>query len=437
MTRTRAATRAAMANRRRDDDDDATDATRRDDDDAADAAALRAARTRRDGARASTTYVRRALAAKARGEAFADAAAFEATLRRGLEVAIREAAEDGVEDVGRDARTRAVGGQLALHLCQRGASEDASDLLEFLGYARRLSEDVLRYAEDGAALRRERPPEGVARVYDDALDARALRFLSDAFAREGESRFWIEHDYYAPETGFFSYAHDLPTRRENKMDAVVDMVRDVASRAFPGVRRARYAEWWAHSRPHAHGHQLHFDSHDEGLGEVKHPICSAVVFVDGCCGGPTLVTNQKDTSAELATRAWLVYPKTGRVAVFNGDYLHGVVPGRVAVDGFDPESASRRRITLMISFWEDMDVHHSWTPAGSARPFPPRDAPGVSWRSRFDFAADDDFTADAAVGVEVLPVVVERPWDRVRRDDGDDDDDASALPAYDDCFQGF
>jgi methyl-CpG-binding domain protein 4 len=132
-----------------------------------------------------------------------------------------------------------------------------------------------------------------------------------------------------------------------------------------------------------------------------------------------------------------VYPKTGRVAVFNGDYLHGVVPGRIADDGFDPEFASRRRITLMISFWEDMDVHHSWTPAGSARPFPPRDAPGVSWRSRFDFAADDDFAAEAAVGVEVLPVVVERPWDRVRRDDGDDDDDASALPAYDDCFQGF
>jgi methyl-CpG-binding domain protein 4 len=221
------------------------------------------------------------------------------------------------------------------------------------------------------------------------------------------------------------------------MDAVVDMVKDVASRAFPGVKRARYAEWWAHSRPHTDGHQLHFDSHDEGLGEVRHPICSAVVFVDGCCGGPTLVTNQKDTSAELASRAWLVYPKTGRVAVFNGDYLHGVVPGRVADDGFDPEFASRRRITLMISFWEDMDVHHSWTPAGSARPFPPRDAPGVSWRSRFDFAAADDFAAEAAVGVEVLPVVVERPWDRVRRDDGDDDDDASALPAYDDCFQGF
>jgi len=45
------------------------------------------------------------------------------------------------------------------------------------------------------------------------------------------------------------------------------------------------------------------------------------------------------------------------------------------------------------------------------------------WRSRFDFAAADDFAAEAAVGVEVLPVVVERPWDRVRRDDGDDDRD--------------
>ena len=41
------------------------------------------------------------------------------------------------------------------------------------------------------------------------------------------------------------------------------------------------------------------------------------------------MTNQRDEkSPKLASCGWLLYPKTGRVGVFHGDYLHGVVPGR-------------------------------------------------------------------------------------------------------------
>lgn len=39
-------------------------------------------------------------------------------------------------------------------------------------------------------------------------------------------------------------------------------------RHFPAVAEARFAEWWAHCRPHGSGHQMHFDSDNEGLGEV-------------------------------------------------------------------------------------------------------------------------------------------------------------------------
>ena len=82
------------------------------------------------------------------------------------------------------------------------------------------------------------------------------------------------------------------------MDAVVRRVWRVACAAFPKAKEATTAEWWAHCRPHGSGHQLHFDSDDEGKGGViRHPICSAIVFVTGGCGGPTLVTDQTGASS--------------------------------------------------------------------------------------------------------------------------------------------
>lgn len=46
---------------------------------------------------------------------------------------------------------------------------------------------------------------------------------------------------------------------------------------FPDVAKASHAEWWAHCRPHSNGHQLHYDSEDEGRGVVRHPVASAVL----------------------------------------------------------------------------------------------------------------------------------------------------------------
>ena len=67
----------------------------------------------------------------------------------------------------------------------------------------------------------------------------------------------------------------------------------------PRIEDATAAEWWAHCRPHGSGHQMHFDSDDEGMGGViRHPICSAIVFVTGGVGGPTLVTDQTSASYE-------------------------------------------------------------------------------------------------------------------------------------------
>jgi hypothetical protein len=62
--------------------------------------------------------------------------------------------------------------------------------------------------------------------------------------------------------------------------------------------------------------QMHFDSDDEGSrasrggdDKIRHPICSVVIFVNGCSGGPTLVTDQTPSSRRLARRGWLARPK--------------------------------------------------------------------------------------------------------------------------------
>jgi hypothetical protein len=116
----------------------------------------------------------------------------------------------------------------------------------------------------------------------------------------------------------------------------------------------------------AAGHQLHFDSDDEGQGGVRHPIITAIVYLSDntspaqthpachagdvtapdhadsnrchthdaqrqgscsctqqdCVGGPTLMTDQV-LGGPLATQGWLAYPATNRVVFFDGRYLHG------------------------------------------------------------------------------------------------------------------
>jgi hypothetical protein len=108
------------------------------------------------------------------------------------------------------------------------------------------------------------------------------------------------------------------------------------------------------------GHQLHYDSDDEGQGGVRNPIFTSVLYlapntaspssnssssrhthaptadssnqaaqqqqqqqdVPSFVGGPTLVTDQL-LGGPLATKGWLAYPATNRFVMFDGKYLHG------------------------------------------------------------------------------------------------------------------
>ncbi len=188
------------------------------------------------------------------------------------------------------------------------------------------------------------------RVVDGALPDAQLEHMQMSFGPK--SPFWREHRY-GPRTPYFSYLHELNKIKmadssSHALEAVIARLYKLAVDAMPEVKEARYAEWWAHCRPHSAHHQLHFDSADEGRGKVEHPVASSVLYLTDGMGGPTLVTDQV-LGGKLATEGWLSYPKVNRYTIFDGKVLHGVIPGV----GATPR-AGERRVTFMVAFWRDI-----------------------------------------------------------------------------------
>lgn len=169
---------------------------------------------------------------------------------------------------------------LGLLLCQQDRNAEAVRVLRTLGCEYRLARGVLRYPLSGAcssprsrcehvSSRTEdaQDPVGSVAAYDGAVPCELMCELRSAFAPD--SPFWAEHGYFTGHTGYFSYAHRIgpgaqPKTHEGLMERITALVQEVAARDFPEVREARFAEWWAHCRAHSAGHQMHFDSDDEG-----------------------------------------------------------------------------------------------------------------------------------------------------------------------------
>lgn len=236
----------------------------------------------------------------------------------------------------------------------------------------------------------------------------------------------------------------------------------------------RWAEWWAHCRPHSSGHQLHFDSDDEGCGGVRNPICSTVLYLSQDCGGPTLVTTQT-RQGPMADRGWLVHSKANRLVVFDGSVLHGVIPGNwhgrpLSAAG---DEAVNKRVTWMVAFWETTQPHAAvkWTvkvtnssshllpsPFVSQVPAPRSKMPflpgTMHWQSLVPENAAWEKTAAKEknpLSKPGMPVFVDTVWEKVRQGGGEekqqggkkkktssnDEGSVSATVHYDACFQGF
>ncbi|KAK3238681.1 hypothetical protein CYMTET_51323 [Cymbomonas tetramitiformis] len=338
---------------------------------------------------------------------------------------------------------RAARSQLALTLYQDTELFWKGDAVATaLGCKYKLARAVMSYdfpEHEAACVDGNDDHRDMVRVLDKALSAQMLARLARAFAPR--SAFWSEHQYDAVGTGgrplgYFSYVHALaPTTSDTYMDTVIDEVYKLACDKFEDMRHARYAEWWAHCRPHSSGHQMHFDSDDEGNCGVRNPICSTVIYLTRAgLGGPTLVTDQTLASTRLAEKGWLCHPRYNRVCMFDGKLLHGVVPGRGPVE--DP---SERRVSLMIAFWRDIQVRGNGdNDPGAARSFPSASAT-YSWPRDLKQEPSTVTTEDPVEPTEVLLARGRPVWEDVDRKANGFMELSKLLcvPSYALCFQGF
>ena len=68
------------------------------------------------------------------------------------------------------------------------------------------------------------------------------------------------------------------------IDQFISRVYILALERFPQLHKAKFAEWWAHCRPHCSGHQMHYDSVIDNLSLVGRKLArptDAVATNDG------------------------------------------------------------------------------------------------------------------------------------------------------------
>ncbi|KAF8059369.1 hypothetical protein HT031_005174 [Scenedesmus sp. PABB004] len=307
----------------------------------------------------------------------------------------------------------------ALNCCLVGQEAAADARLDRLGCAWRLSAAVWAAAR-GDELARDRQEAAGVLVHDAPLPPALLAPLVAAF-HGGSTDFWAAHGYGADGTPFFSYLIDLQAAADggpaDALQAAALLLRArlrtaacgggaAAAAAAAVAAAATHVECWAHTRPPWAPHQLHFDAAEgamrRGLAAYRlaHPAASSVLFLSAS-GGPTLVLEQdtaggaspgpspeqrepgvppptkrarpaqaqvevqaqaqQEQRPPLAVRAWLAHPAPGRMAVWPGDLLHGVLPGaplplddgdeQPGAGGGDAAEQPPARTTLILAWW--------------------------------------------------------------------------------------
>jgi hypothetical protein len=331
--------------------------------------------------------------------------------------------------------------KFALLLCQSGRCKKAKKGLASIGFTCRLAKRVLDYPEESKESsdessshtdhKRQKAP---CTIVDNFLTLAELERLQSVFESTTAS-YWASHNYAVePPSPYFSYVLSLEQIETDGFGFIGRLIQKVLhcpilTEKFPKLPNTRYIEMWAHNRPHASGHQLHFDSDDEGRGGVRNPIISTILYIadgdDEIAGGPSMVTNQKLSDEKLASKGWMSMPKPCRLVAFDGRYLHGVVPGKGAKHG--------RRVTLMFAFWDDIKIRRGLG-QGSARPFPKNVLP--TWASQLTKPMDTDTanTDNQYTNCKTAePIELDRVYETLEGKAWN----SREMPAYDEVFQGF
>jgi hypothetical protein len=162
---------------------------------------------------------------------------------------------------------------LARLLYQRGADEDGDRIVRKLCCTHRLSSCILNYTSAmnlSSSLGSSAFEDAgcYVQVVDSAIPDGMHLHMKEAFSQM--SSFWREHNYCpSPPSAYFSYLHAITDRPTNALEHILAYLHNLTCRHFPQVCEAKFVEWWAHCRPHCSGHQMHFDSDDEGRNGVR------------------------------------------------------------------------------------------------------------------------------------------------------------------------
>eukprot|EP00945_MAST-04E_sp_MAST-4E-sp1_P004518 g4518.t1 len=249
-----------------------------------------------------------------------------------------------------------------LELCSnRPGSEEAADkLLQQLGFRFRLNALVFFDQENKRGAVQKLPTKFLVSAVDSAIPRPILNTFKLFFNKS--SPFWHEHGY-GESSGYFSY-HIPNIKSKSKetrpsvgiLDCIFELIADyiypMVCQSFPEKAEGiQHAEWWCHSRDKMSGHQLHYDTDEISLTKhhkLQFPIVSTVWYIcPGSSGAPTLISNKYFGENPMHSEGWLVHPKENRLAMFDGQLLHGVVPHMMGCTEGDTESGAER-LTFMI-----------------------------------------------------------------------------------------
>lgn len=325
------------------------------------------------------------------------------------------------------------GEKLALLLLQSNRATEAGIILAELGYTFRIAQSILNERTTllspllPACQSRARP---YCCVFDNFLMESELHHLKDCFM-DMDGDYWKSHKYEVePPSPYFSYLVPLELSQQfGSFGSIIDRLFCLAVDQFPVTKNATIAEIWAHNRPHATGHQLHFDSDNEGCTEiVRNPIVSCVLYLSQDVGGPTVVTTQRLNSQSLASTAWVVpCNQEGRLVMFDGKLLHGVIPG----SGSRPPT--QRRVTLMVAFWKSIRARD--TMGQAACQWPTNDASAWAQQLTKTLSLSDNNTQiRPPTPLAVAPIQVTTVYESVT--DGMAWTKKQGFPDYEQIFQG-
>eukprot|EP00798_Chlamydomonas_sp_ICE-L_P031583 gene31583-6779_t len=166
----------------------------------------------------------------------------------------------GAESTGAVALGTKALNKLCLLLCQEAVDGALpADMLEHMqAVDGALPADMLEHMQ--SALGEPPPPSG-------RNTGTATRLPVSLSAFGASSPFWSQHGY-SQESPYFSYAHPIGKKPTSAMDQIIGYIHSLVVQRFPQAADATVAEWWAHCRPHSCGHQMHFDSDNEGMGKT-------------------------------------------------------------------------------------------------------------------------------------------------------------------------